>query len=212
LEFFSYFVTHSDLIADAIIRHFLLFLISMAFAIAVGIFLSIVITREGHEKVGQVILSITGASQAVPSVAVIALVFLFIGIGMKPALVALVIYSLVPIVFNATSGILSVDPGVLEAAKGMGLTRTQRLWSIKIPLAMPVIMSGIRSSATINIGTVTVAAVIGAGGLGDIIYTGLKLNRPEMILIGAGLAAIIAILVDTVLMYVERKVTPKGLA
>lgn len=212
MEFFSYFVTHSDMITDAIIRHFLLFLISMAFAIAVGIFLSIVITREGHEKVGQVILSITGASQAVPSVAVIALVFLFIGIGMKPALVALVIYSLVPIVFNATSGILSVDPGVLEAAKGMGLTRTQRLWSIKIPLAMPVIMSGIRSSATINIGTVTVAAVIGAGGLGDIIYTGLKLNRPEMILIGAGLAAIIAILVDTVLMYVERKVTPKGLA
>ncbi|HAF50652.1 MAG TPA: ABC transporter permease [Synergistaceae bacterium] len=184
----------------------------MAFAIVVGIFLSIVITREGHEKVGQVILSITGASQAVPSVAVIALVFLFIGIGMKPALVALVIYSLVPIVFNATSGILSVDPGVLEAAKGMGLTKSQRLWHIKIPLAMPVIMSGIRSSATINIGTVTVAAIIGAGGLGDIIYTGLKLNRPEMIFIGAGLAAIIAILVDTVLMYVERKVTPKGLA
>lgn len=212
MEFFSYFVTHSDLIADSIIRHFLLFLISMAFAIAVGIFLSIVITREGHEKVGQVILSITGASQAVPSVAVIALVFLFIGIGMKPALVALVIYSLVPIVFNATSGILSVDPGVLEAAKGMGLTKSQRLWHIKIPLAMPVIMSGIRSSATINIGTVTVAAIIGAGGLGDIIYTGLKLNRPEMIFIGAGLAAIIAILVDTVLMYVERKVTPKGLA
>jgi len=212
LEFFTYFMTRSDLIVDAIMRHFLLFLISMAFAIAIGVFLSIVITREGHEKVGQVILSITGASQAVPSVAVIALVFLFIGIGMKPALVALVIYSLVPIVFNATSGILSVDPGVLEAAKGMGMTENQRLWRIKIPLAMPVIMSGIRSSATINIGTVTVAAVIGAGGLGDIIYTGLKLNRSEMILIGAGLAAIIAILVDTVLMYVERKVTPKGLA
>ncbi len=212
MEFFTYFMTRSDLIVDAIMRHFLLFLISMAFAIAIGVFLSIVITREGHEKVGQVILSITGASQAVPSVAVIALVFLFIGIGMKPALVALVIYSLVPIVFNATSGILSIDPGVLEAAKGMGLTENQRLWRIKIPLAMPVIMSGIRSSATINIGTVTVAAVIGAGGLGDIIYTGLKLNRPEMILIGAGLAAIIAILVDTVLMYVERKVTPKGLA
>jgi osmoprotectant transport system permease protein len=77
---------------------------------------------------------------------------------------------------------------------------------------MPVIMSGIRSAATINIGTVTVAAIIGAGGLGDIIYTGLKLNRPEMILIGAGFAAIIAILVDTVLYYVEQKVTPKGLA
>jgi osmoprotectant transport system permease protein len=212
VAFFTYIAENSDLIMSSILRHFVLFLISMAFAVTVGTALSIVITREGHEKIGQVILSITGASQAVPSVAVIALVFLFIGIGMKPAIIALVIYSLVPIVFNATSGILSVDPGVIQAAKGMGLTRTQRLWRIKIPLAMPVIMSGIRSAATINIGTVTVAAIIGAGGLGDIIYTGLKLNRPEMILIGAGFAAIIAILVDTVLYYVEQKVTPKGLA
>jgi osmoprotectant transport system permease protein len=195
VAFFTYIAENSDLIMSSILRHFVLFLISMAFAVTVGTALSIIITREGHEKMGQVILSITGASQAVPSVAVIALVFLFIGIGMKPAIIALVIYSLVPIVFNATSGILSVDPGVIQAAKGMGLTRTQRLWRIKIPLAMPVIMSGIRSAATINI-----------------IYTGLKLNRPEMILIGAGFAAIIAILVDTVLYYVEQKVTPKGLA
>lgn len=212
MEFFTYLAENSDLVVSSIIRHFFLFTISMAFAVTVGTGLSIIITREGHEKMGQAILSVTGASQAVPSVAVIALVFLFIGIGMKPAIIALVIYSLVPIVFNATSGILSVDPGVIQAAKGMGLTRTQRLWRIKIPLAMPVIMSGIRSAATINIGTVTVAAIIGAGGLGDIIYTGLKLNRPEMILIGAGFAAIIAILVDTVLYYVEQKVTPKGLA
>lgn len=212
MDFLTYMSNNADMIVSAIIRHFVLFAISMAFAIAIGTALSIIITREGHERVGLVILSITGASQAVPSTAVIALVFLLIGIGMKPAVFALVIYSLVPIVFNATSGILSVDPGVIQAARGMGLTKTQRLWRIKIPLAMPVIMSGIRSAATINIGTVTVAAVIGAGGLGDIIFMGLKLNRPEMILIGAGFAAIIAIIVDTVLMLVEQKVTPKGLA
>lgn len=208
----EYLLNNVDLVMASIGRHFLLFLISMAFAITVGTALSIVITREGHEQLGQIILAVTGASQAVPSVAVVALVFLFVGIGMKPAIIALAIYSLVPIVFNATSGILSVDPGVIEAAKGIGLTSSQRLWRVKIPLAMPVIMSGIRSAATINIGTVTVAAIIGAGGLGDIIYTGLKLNRPEMILLGAGFAAIIAVVVDTILMLVERKVVPKGLS
>lgn len=208
----EYLLNNTDTIIASIGRHLLLFIISMGFAVVVGMALSIIITREGHERIGQVILAITGASQAVPSVAVVALVFLFIGIGMKPAIVALILYSLVPIVFNATSGILSVDPGVIQAAKGMGLTSSQRLWHVKIPLAMPVIMSGIRSAATINIGTVTVAAIIGAGGLGDIIYTGLKLNRSEMIFIGAGFAAVIAIVVDTVLVFVERKVVPKGLS
>ncbi len=208
----EYATRNSQAIFVSIGRHFFLFAISMLFAIIIGVALSILITREGHERFGKIILSITGAAQAVPSVAVVALAFLFIGIGVRPAIVALIAYSLVPIVFNATSGILSVDPGVIQAARGMGLTERQRLWRIKIPLSMPVIMSGIRSAATINIGTATVAAVIGGGGLGDLIYTGLKLNRPDIIFIGATLAALMAIVADTFLALFERKVTPKGLA
>ncbi len=208
----EYATRNAHSILSATTRHFTLFAISMLFAIIIGVGLSIVITREGRERFGKVVLSITAAAQAVPSVAVVALAFLFIGIGERPAIVALILYSLVPIVFNATSGILSVEPGVIQAARGMGFTERQRLWRIKIPLSMPVIMSGIRSAATINIGTVTVAAVIGGGGLGDLIYTGLSLNRPDMIFIGAALSALMAIAVDTILATFERKVTPKGVA
>ncbi|MEA3508821.1 MAG: ABC transporter permease [Synergistota bacterium] len=211
MKILEYIMTHQETIIDSIIRHFALFAVSMTFAIIAGIGLSILITSEGKERIGRHVLTITGASQAVPSVAVIAIAYLFVGIGVKPAIIALVLYSLVPVVFNATSGILSVPPGVIQAAKGMGLTRSQRLWRVKIPLCIPVIMSGIRSASTINIGTVTVAAIIGGGGLGDIIYTGLKLGRTDMIIVGAGFAALMAIAVDTVLQVVEKKITPRGL-
>lgn len=211
MKILEYIMTHQDTVIDSIIRHFALFAVSMTFAVIVGIGLSIFITSEGRERVGRHVLTVTGASQAVPSVAVIAIAYLVVGIGVKPAVIALVLYSLVPVVFNATSGILSVPPGVIQAAKGMGLTRSQRLWRVKIPLCIPVIMSGIRSASTINIGTVTVAAIIGGGGLGDIIYTGLKLGRTDMIIVGAGFAALMAIAVDTVLQVVEKKITPRGL-
>jgi osmoprotectant transport system permease protein len=207
----SYINSHGDVIATAFRIHFLLFLVSMILATSIGIGMSIFITSEGREKVGQVLLSITGAAQAVPSIAVVALAFLFVGIGAKPAIIALVAYSLVPIVFNATSGILSVPPRVVEAARGMGLTQSQILWKVKIPLAVPVILSGIRSASAINIGTVTVAAVIGGGGLGDLIYSGLKNQKLELILVGAGLSAFMAICVDTILAMVEKKITPRGL-
>jgi osmoprotectant transport system permease protein len=207
----NYLSENSGAVAFATWQHFYLFLISMVISTIIGVALSIVITSEGREKLGYFLLTITGAAQAVPSVAVVALVFIFVGIGAKPAIISLVIYSLVPIVFNATSGILNVPPGTIEAAKGMGMTNTQILWKVKVPLAMTIIMSGIRSAATINIGTATVAAIIGGGGLGDIIFTGLKLNKPALIIVGAGLSALLAIVMDNVFLLVEKAVTPKGL-
>lgn len=207
----NYLSENSGAVAFATWQHFYLFLISMIISTIIGVALSIVITSEGREKLGYFLLTITGAAQAVPSVAVVALVFIFVGIGAKPAIISLVIYSLVPIVFNSTSGILNVPRGTIEAAKGMGMTNTQILWKVKVPLAMTIIMSGIRSAATINIGTATVAAIIGGGGLGDIIFTGLKLNKPALILVGAGLSALLAIVMDNVFLLVEKAVTPKGL-
>lgn len=207
----EYLSTHSDVVLTALTIHFLLFLVSIVLATILGLALSIYITGEGRERIGQVLLVVTGAAQAVPSIAVVALAFLFVGIGARPAIIALVIYSLVPIVFNATSGILSVPAEVIEAARGLGLTKGQILWQVKIPLAMTVIMSGIRSASVINIGTVTIAAIIGGGGLGDLIYSGLKNQKFELILVGAGLSALMAIVVDTILAAVERKITPKGL-
>lgn len=211
MKVLEYLSTHSEVVMTAFVIHFFLFLSSMVLATIIGLAMSIYITGDGRQKIGQTILIVTGAAQAVPSIAVVALAFLFVGIGAKPAIIALVLYSLVPIVFNATSGILSVPSQVIEAARGLGLTKGQIIWKVKIPLAITVIMSGIRSASVINIGTVTIAAIIGGGGLGDLIYSGLKNQKFELILVGAGLSALMAIAVDTVLAAVEKKITPEGL-
>lgn len=207
----NYCLKNSRLIWSALEQHFLLFAISTATAIVIGIFLSILITGEGKEKLARVVLAISGAALSVPSIAIIALTFIFVGIGTAPAVIALIIYSIVPILFNATSGLLSVDPKTIEAGKGMGFTKGQILWKIKFPLALPVIIAGIRNAATINLGTATIASVIGGGGLGDLIFIGLKLNRSEIIFIGSLITALLAIGIDTLLSWLEKAITPKGL-
>lgn len=211
MNLFQYISENFNKIMELFIEHFFLFLLSLIITTIIGISLSIIATEEGREKMGKIILSITGAAQAVPSIAVIALVFIYVGIGKTPTIISLIIYSLVPVIFNATSGILSVPRGVIEAGKGMGFTKQQILWKLKIPIAIPVIMGGIRSAATIIIGTAVIASVIGGGGLGDLIFTGLKLNRPEALVTGAASSAILAIIIDRILGYVEKIITPKGL-
>ena len=209
--FLNYFLENFNKILSLSLQHFCLFIISLIIAIVIGVILSIMATEEGREKIGKIIVSIAGAAQAIPSIAVIALVFIYVGIGAVPAIISLIIYSLVPIIFNATSGILSVPQSIIEAGKGIGFTRNQILWKIKIPIAIPVIMGGIRSASTIIRGTAVVASVIGGGGLGDLIFIGLKLNKPEALFAGAFSSALMAIIVDTILARVEKTITPKGL-
>ena len=211
MNLFQYVSENINKILGLFVEHFFLFLFSLIITTIIGVTLSIIVTDEGMEKIGKTILSITGAAQAVPSIAVIALVFIYVGIGKFPAIISLIVYSLVPVIFNATSGILSVPKGVIEAGKGMGLTKNQILWKLKIPIAVPVIMGGIRSAATIIIGTAVIASVIGGGGLGDLIYTGLKLNRLDALVVGAASSAVLAIIVDLILAYAEKIITPKGL-
>ena len=191
--------------------HIFIFLVSLTFSIIIGMAISIFITQEDKKKVGRLILSVTGAAQSVPSLVIIALIFIFVGIGIRPAIIALIIYGLVPIIFNTTSGILSVGQEIIEAGKGMGLTQNQLLWKVKIPIALPVIMGGIRSSATIIIGSTTVAAVIGGGGLGDFIFIGLKMQKSEMLISGALTVSLLAIIVDYIMAIIEKKVVPRGL-
>ena len=211
MNIISYYFNNFGKIMSALEIHIFIFLVSLTFSIIIGMVISIFITQEGKKKIGRVILSVMGAAQSVPSLVIIALIFIFVGIGIKPAIIALVIYGLVPIIFNATSGILSVRPNIIEAGKGMGLTQNQLLWKVKIPIALPVIMGGIRSSATIIIGSTTVAAVIGGGGLGDFIFIGLKLQKPEMLISGALTVSLLAIIVDYIMAMIEKKVVPKGL-
>ena len=188
-------------------QHLFLLFASIIPAAAIGLGLGVLAARPEHRRRGRIILSVCGAAQAVPSVAIIALAFLFVGIGALPALIALVLYSIVPVLFNTTSGLLSVPPATIQAARGMGLTPVQILWKIELPLAFPVIMAGLRSAATINVGAATVASFIGGGGLGDLIFAGLKLYRPDMIFTGSLLCALLAIAVDMGLGLVERRGT-----
>jgi osmoprotectant transport system permease protein len=198
-------------VIDKFVQHIYLFVISWAAAVLVGLGIAIFSTRPGRRKLGQTILSITGAAQSVPSIAVIAIVFIFMGIGAAPALFALFLYSLVPITFNAASGLLSVEPSMKRAARGMGMTNGQILRRIELPVSVSAIASGARSAATINIGTATIASAIGAGGLGEIIFIGLRVTDQSMIFAGAFPAAVLAVIVDTILSGVERGLTSQGL-
>lgn len=211
MNIISYYFNNFGKIMFALETHIFIFLVSLTFSIIIGITISIFITQEGKKKIGRIILSVMGAAQSVPSLVIIALTFIFIGIGIKPAIFALIVYSLVPIIFNTTSGIFSVNQDVIEAGKGMGLTQNQLLWKVKIPIALPVIMGGIRSSATIIIGSATVAAVIGGGGLGDFIFIGLKLQKPEILISGALTVSLLAIIVDYIISIIEKKIVSKGL-
>jgi osmoprotectant transport system permease protein len=150
-------------------------------------------------------------TQTIPSLALLAFFIPFLGVGTVPAVVALWIYSLFPIVRNTYTGVRDADPRAVEAATALGMTPGQILGEIRLPLAAPVLMAGIRTAAVLTVGTATLAAFIGAGGLGEPIVTGLQLANAPMILSGAIPAAILALLVDGLLGWVERALRPAGL-
>ena len=173
----------------------------MSLSLVVGLGLGIVVSRPRLQKVGRAIVGVTGVAQAIPSVAVIALMFVYTGIGPRTAVIALSIYGVVPILFNVSSALLLVPADMLEAAGGMGMTPLQVLMRVELPLASQSIMAGLRTTVTIDVSTATVASVIGAGGLGDIIFVGLSVVRPDMIMAGTLLVASIAILSDVLLAF-----------
>jgi len=207
----EYALENLDQLAYLTAQHLALFGFSMLAALLLGLGIGIFVTRPGGDpRLGRIALSLTGALQAVPPVAVIALAFLFAGIGAAPAILALALYSVAPIAFNTTSGLMSIPDALSQAARGLGFTNRQILARIQLPLAIPAIMAGLRSAATINIGTATIASVIGGGGLGDVIFMGLKLYRADMILTGAGACALLALGADGLLALAEQKLRPRS--
>jgi osmoprotectant transport system permease protein len=147
--------------------------------------------------------------QAVPSIALLGFLVPFLGIGEKPAVFMVVVYSLLPSIKNTATGLAGINPQTLEAARGIGMTRFQVLAKVKFPLALPVIMAGIRISAVTSVGLVTLAALIGASGLGYLIYSGIRTINNFLILAGAIPACILALLVDFVTGLIEKAVTPQ---
>jgi osmoprotectant transport system permease protein len=187
-------------------RHILLVAVSLlgAIGLAVPLGLALERLRRGAESVIRGI----GLLQTVPSIALLAFMIPLLGIGVVPALVALFLYSLYPILRNTYSGVRDAAPEAVAAGRALGMTPAQILRHIRLPLAAPIIMAGIRTAAVINVGTATLAAFIGAGGLGDPIAAGLALSDTRMILSGALPAALLALAVDAVLGVAERRVSP----
>jgi osmoprotectant transport system permease protein len=162
-------------------------------------------------RIGQLLLVLTGLLQTVPSLALLAFMIPLVGIGAPPAVLALFVYSLLPIVRNTYLGLRAITPSLRESAEALGLTPAARLRRVELPLASPSILAGIKTSAVINVGTATLGALIGAGGYGQPIITGIRLDDPRMILEGAVPAALLAIAVEGAFELAERWLVPRGL-
>jgi osmoprotectant transport system permease protein len=184
------------------LEHLALTGVSTAVAVLIGIPLGVWIAR--NSLVRGPVLGAAGVLQTVPSLALLAFLLPFLGIGAKPAIAALTLYALLPIVRNTFTGLSGVSADVIEAAQGLGFTDRQRLWMVEMPLALPVIVAGVRTAAVIGVGIATLSAFIGAGGLGDFINRGLALNNTRLILLGAVPAAALALLLDFLIGLVER--------
>jgi len=195
------------LITSSLRRHFYLIVVSSLMAIATSVPLGIILTRPAFKRIMPFVVGLVNICQTVPSLAVIALFVGVLGIGTKTAIFALWIYSLLPILNNTIAGINSVDPAITDSARGMGMTKLKILWNVELPLAMPVIMAGVRTAVVINVATAVIAAYVGGGGLGDIIIAGKNINRWQAWSLGALYATCIALLLDHVLGVIERILT-----
>jgi len=164
--------------------------------LGIGVPLAIAVTRPGREALRELTESLVGLGQTVPTFAVLALAVPALGFGWPPTLLGLLAYGLVPIVSNTLAGLLAVDRGALDAARGMGMTGAQRLRRIELPLARPVLLAGLRTSVVYNVGTATVGAALGAGGLGEPIINGLSQQNTGLVLVGAVLSALLALSLD----------------
>jgi osmoprotectant transport system permease protein len=190
-------------------EHLLLVVLSLVAAIVVAVPLGIVAARR--PRVGQFLLGLVGVGQTIPALALLVVMVPLLGIGAGPALVALFIYSLLPIVRNTHAGLTGIPAALLESADALGLPRNARLWRIELPLALPTILAGIKTAAVINVGGATLGALVGAGGYGQPILTGIRLDDTALILEGAVPAALMALGVQWLFELAERYLVPGDL-
>jgi osmoprotectant transport system permease protein len=200
-----------DFISNALWEHLRLAVVSTVAVVVIAVSLGILLTRPGARRLTPVALTIANIGQAVPSIGLIVILALIWDIGFLPAVVALVAYSVVPVLRNTMVGLQQVDRSLIEAGRGMGMTRTSVLLRIELPLAVPVILAGIRTALIINVGTATLATFTGAGGLGDLINNGLRLGRETVVFTGGALTALLALFIDWIAGVAEDVLRPKGL-
>lgn len=208
-EYITFIRDRIDDISLLAVQHIQLSVTALLISICVGVPLGILIAKI--PALSSFVIGLANAIQAIPSLALLGFLVPFMGIGSIPSIVMIILYSLLPIVKNTYTGLANVDSSILEAGKGMGMTGVQLMRMVQLPLALPVIMAGIRIAAVTAVGFTTLAALIGAGGLGQLIYRGISMVNNQMIIAGAIPAMILALLIDYLLLLVERLVTPKGI-
>jgi len=217
LEAWEFIVRRPELLAEWVVAHLWIIFVAITIAVILGVILGIYITGKGKEQIADTVLYLAEIMMTVPSLALFGLLMLLLGsiglkaIGFLPAVIALIVYGQLPILRNTYTAIQAVDPAMIEAGKGMGMNEKQILFKIKLPLAVPVIMAGLRNAIVLIIGIAAIAALIGAGGLGSPIFRGLRNARMDLIIIGGVSVSILALIVDSLMALVERRVTPKGL-
>jgi len=206
-ELFTYYWQNGSYVLEQFWRHFLMSAYGVLFAAIVAIPLGIFTAR--HANLSGIVFFIANFIQTIPSLAMLAILMLVLGLGATTVIVSLFLYSLLPILKNTYAGIRGVDPSLLEAGKAMGMTKGQILWKVEIPLSLAVIMGGLRNALVVAIGITAVGTFIGAGGLGDIIVRGTNVtNGAPIILAGAIPTALMAVAADLLMGWFERKLLP----
>ena len=205
----AFFAQHGSELLVKTWQQIYIYAISLGLGILVAVPLSVILMK--FKRIAKVVIAIASMLQTIPALALLAIMIPFFGVGKVPAIIALFLYSLMPILRNTYVGLTDVNQDTIDSARGLGMTNMQLILKVDIPLAMPVIMAGIRLSAIYVIAWATLASYIGAGGLGDFIFNGLSLYQTDLIFGGTIPVIILALLTDYLLGKLERKLTPKGI-
>lgn len=213
MELMQYVVHNTDLLLSRTIEHIALVAVAVGLATLSGVPIGIIITKS--ERLAKIVLYAASIIVTIPSIALFGIMIPILslighGIGYVPAVIAVLLYSQLPIIRNTYTAIKNVDPALREAARGLGMSSNQRLRLVEIPLAIPIIMAGVRTAVVLNIGVMAIASYIGAGGLGTFISRGISQSDPRQLIIGSIAVSLLAIVVDYTLLAVQKKLTPKG--
>lgn len=215
METLDFLMQNYDKVLALTLEHLMLVSIAVGLAIITGVPLGIAITQ--NQRAADIVLYVASVIITIPSIALFGLMIPVLsiigqGIGYLPAIIAVLLYSQLPIIRNTYTAINNVDPALREAAKGIGMTSFQRLKMVEIPLAVPVIMAGVRTAVVMNIGVMAIATYIGAGGLGTYIQRGISQTDPRQLIIGAVAVSLLAIVADYALLWLQKRFTPKGMS
>lgn len=203
----EFFERHGSELVSKLLEHLSISLSALAIGAVIAIPIGILVSR--NKRVSQVVIGLTSILQTIPSLALLAMMVPILGVGRTPAIFALVIYSLLPILRNTVLGMERVDENVLDAAKGMGMNTFQLIMRVQLPLAVPVLIAGVRLSGTYVLAWATIASYIGAGGMGDFIFAGLNNYNIPLIVVGTVSITLLTLVVDFLFEMLEKRVTPK---